>query len=49
VARARGDDGNRWLHQRWEPFTARHKKPVIANITVARELAGWAWSLAVLE
>ena len=49
AARARGDDGNRRLHQRWETFTARHKKPVIANIAVARELAGWAWSLAVLE
>ena len=30
-------------------FNARKKKPVIANVAVARELAGWAWSLAVLE
>jgi hypothetical protein len=22
---------------------------VIANVTIARELAGWCWSLAVLE
>jgi transposase len=48
-ARVRGHDGNRRLHQRWESFTARRKKPVIANVAVARELAGWAWSLAVLE
>jgi len=28
---------------------ARRKRPVIANVAVARELAGWAWSLAVME
>ncbi len=49
AARARGHDGNRRLHQRWQSFTARRKKPVIANVAIARELAGWAWSLAVLE
>ena len=26
----------------------RKKRPVIANVAVARELAGWCWSLAVL-
>jgi transposase len=49
AARARGHEGNRRLHHRWETFTARRKRPVIANVAVARELAGWAWSLAVLE
>jgi transposase len=49
AARARGDAGNRRLHQRWEVFHARHKRPVIANVAVARELAGWCWSLAVLN
>ncbi len=49
AARLRGDDGNRRLHQRWQTFNARKKKPVIANVAIARELAGWAWSLAVLE
>jgi transposase len=49
AARARGHEGNRRLHQRWQSFTARRKKPVIANVAIARELAGWAWSLAVLE
>ena len=48
-ARLRGHDGNRRLHQRWQAFTARKKKPVIANVAVARELAGWAWSLAVMD
>jgi hypothetical protein len=27
----------------------RHKRHVVANIAIARELAGWCWSLAVLE
>jgi len=49
AARLRGHEGNRRLNQRWQAFTARKKKPVIANVAVARELAGWAWSLAVLE
>jgi transposase len=48
-ARLRGHEGNKRLHQRWLAFNARKKKPVIANVAVARELAGWAWSLAVLE
>ncbi len=48
-ARARGDAGNRRLHARWKRFIDRHKKPVIANTAIARELAGWCWSLAVLE
>jgi transposase len=49
AARARGDEGNRRLHHRWDTMRARHKKHVIANVAIARELAGWCWSLAVLE
>ena len=49
AARARGHDGNRRLHHRWQVFNERKKKPVIANVAIARELAGWCWSLAVLE
>ena len=49
AARARGDLGNRRLHARWIKFTDRNKKPVIANVAIARELAGWCWSLAVIE
>jgi len=48
-ARLRGHEGNRRLHQRWLSFNSPKKKPVIANVAVARELAGWAWSLATLE
>ncbi|MGH3969969.1 MAG: IS110 family transposase [Mycobacterium sp.] len=49
AARARGDAGNRRLHQRWVGFDAREKRPVVANTAIARELAGWCWSLAVLQ
>ena len=49
AARARGDKGNRRLHRRWAGFDARSKKPTVANTAIARELAGWCWSLATLE
>jgi transposase len=49
AARARGDAGNRRLHARWIRFNERGKRPVIANVAVARELAGWCWSLAVID
>lgn len=47
-ARARGDAGNRRLHERWVRFLARDKRGTVANVAVARELAGWCWSLAVM-
>jgi transposase len=49
AARARGQQANRRLHARWSSFDARGKRPVIANTAIARELAGWCWSLAVLD
>jgi transposase len=49
AARQRGDTGNRRLHDRWVTFNLRRKRPVIANVAVARELAGWCWSLAVMN
>lgn len=49
AARIRGDEGNRRLHQRWVRFLDRRKRPTIANVAIARELAGWCWSLAVME
>lgn len=49
AARLRGQAGNRRLHARWAAFDARRKRPVVANAAIARELAGWCWSLAVLE
>ncbi len=49
AARIRGDEGNRRLHRRWVRYIERRKRPTTANVAVARELAGWCWSLAVLE
>ncbi|MBP2217004.1 IS110 family transposase [Arthrobacter sp. CAN_C5] len=46
-ARTRGHAGNRRLHHRWITYLERRKRPVIANVAIARELAGWCWSLAV--
>jgi transposase len=49
AAKARGDQANRRLYRRWTQYQARHKKPVIANTAIARELAGWCWSLAIMD
>lgn len=49
AARIRGDEGNRRLHQRWVKFIERRKRHTVANVAVARELAGWCWSLAVMD
>jgi transposase len=48
-ARARADEGNRRLHNRWVGFLQRRKRSTVANVAIARELAGWCWSLAVIE
>ncbi len=49
AARARGHAANHRLHTRWAGFDARKKRAVVANAAIARELAGWCWSLAVLD
>ncbi|WP_422656580.1 IS110 family transposase [Mycobacterium sp.] len=49
AARARGQAGNRRLHERWRRFDERKKRSVVSNAAIARELAGWCWSLAVLD
>ena len=49
AARIRGDQGNRRLHQRWVKFIDRNKRNTVANVAIARELAGWCWSLATLD
>jgi transposase len=38
--RARGHAGNRRLSKRWQTFTERGKNPLVANVAIARELAG---------
>ena len=48
-ARLRGQAGNQWLHRQWVAFTVRKKRPVVANVAIARQLAGWCWSLAVMD
>ncbi len=49
AARIRGDEGNRRLHHRWVRFIDRRKRSTTADVAIARELAGWCWSLAVME
>ena len=49
AARTRGQAANRRLHDRWLCFDQRRKRPSVANAAVARELAGWCWSLAVMD
>jgi transposase len=46
ATRTRAMEGNRRLHHVWEQFNKRGKLPVKANTAVARELAGWCWSVA---
>jgi transposase len=48
-ARTRGHQGNQRLHTRWQRFDSRSKRPSVANVAIARELAGWCWSLAVMS
>ena len=43
------DVGNTRLNHRWASYTRRHKKHTVANTAIARELAGWCWSLAVMD
>jgi transposase len=45
-AATRALEGNHRLHHNWEVFDARKKRSVTANTAIARELAGWCWSLA---
>lgn len=49
AARARGHAANRRLHERWIRFDERKKRSVVANAAIARELAGWCWSLSILD
>ena len=49
AARARGDAGNRRLYTRWQTFLVRKKRHHVATVAIARELAGWCWSIAVID
>lgn len=48
AARARGHAGNIRLYNRWQVYQDHKKRPVVATVAIARELAGWCWSLATL-
>ena len=47
--RERAEAANRRLHHRWRAFDARDKRSTISAVAIGRELAGWCWSLAVMD
>lgn len=47
--RARAHEGNRRLHHRWSVMSAHKKKHTVVTTAIAREAAGWCWSLATLQ
>ncbi len=49
AVRARGEAADRRLNHRWTSLGARKKRPTVIAVAVARELAGWCWSLAVMD
>jgi transposase len=49
AVRARAQAADRRLHHRWNTFDARGKRPTISAVAVARELAAWCWSLAIMD
>jgi len=49
LVRERAEAAGRRLQRRWRRFDARGKRSTVAAVAVARELAGWCWSLAVMD
>jgi transposase len=49
AVRERARLAERRLHRRWVRFDERGKRSTVAAVAVARELAGWCWSLAVMD
>ncbi|NMH81304.1 IS110 family transposase [Pseudonocardia xinjiangensis] len=49
AVRERAERGNRRLHRRWTRLDARGKRSTISAVAIARELAGWSWSLALMD
>jgi transposase len=49
AVRARALAADRRLHHRWQALDARGKRATVSVIAVARELAGWCWSLALMD
>ncbi len=48
LVRQRAEAAGRRLHRRWAAFDSRGKRSTVAAVAVARELAGWCWSLATM-
>jgi len=49
LVRVRAEAAGRRLQKRWRSFDARGKRSTVAAVAVARELAGWCWSLATMD
>jgi transposase len=49
AVRARGMAADRRLRRRWLALEARTKPAPVIAVAVARELAGWCWSLATMN
>jgi transposase len=47
--RARAQQADTRLHHRWTHLDARGKRTTITAVAIARELAGWCWSLAITD
>jgi transposase len=49
AVRARGIAADQRLRRRWVTLQARKKPAPVIAVAVARELAGWCWSLATMD
>jgi transposase len=49
LVRERAEAAEVRLQRRWRRFDARGKRSTVSAVAVARELAGWCWSLAVMD
>jgi transposase len=47
--RARAEAADQRLHHRWMSMQDRGKRSTVIAVAVARELAGWCWSLATMD
>ena len=49
TVRARAREADQRLHQRWLDLDQRKKRTTVSAVAIARELAGWCWSIATLD
>jgi transposase len=49
AVRIRAEEAGKRLYRRWHAFDQRGKRSTITAVAVARELAGWCWSLAIMD